>query len=172
MPSLNIVLVEPEIPQNTGNIARTCAATGAILHLIEPLGFSLSDRYLKRSGLDYWGLAQVQVHPNLAAFRAAYPQALCYYASTKAPRDYAGVAYPEDCFLFFGRETRGLPESLLAAEYERCVRIPMRPEARSLNLSNAVAIVLYEVLRQQGFPGLSSQGALTGREEGAWRDYL
>ena len=168
----HIVLLEPEIPQNTGNIARTCAATGAALHLIEPLGFSLSDRYLKRAGLDYWGLAQVRVHASLAAFRAAYPEARCYYASTKAPREYTGVEYPEDCFLFFGRETRGLPESLLAAEYERCIRIPMRPEARSLNLSNAVAIVLYEALRQQGFPGLSSQGALTGREESKWLDYL
>lgn len=168
----HIVLLEPEIPQNTGNIARTCAATGAILHLIEPLGFSLSDRYLKRAGLDYWSLAQVRVHPNLAAFRAEYPEAQCYYASTKAPGAYADVAYPADCFLFFGRETRGLPETLLAAEYERCIRIPMRPEARSLNLSNAVAIVLYEALRQQGFPGLSSEGNLTGREESGWQDYL
>lgn len=169
---IHIVLLEPEIPQNTGNIARSCAATGACLHLIEPLGFSLDDRYLKRAGLDYWHLAQVQTHKSLADFRLAHPDALCYYASTKAPQDYAGIAYPPECFLFFGKETKGLPEALLAENYERCVRIPMRPQARSLNLSNSVAIVLYEALRQQGFPGLASEGQLTEATLPEWQDYV
>lgn len=171
---LHIVLVEPEIPQNTGNIARTCAATGSELHLVKPLGFSLEDRYLKRAGLDYWPLVRVRVHERFADVLAAYPDAPFYYASTKAPRGYAEVAYPEDVFLVFGRESRGLPENLLKRVYDRCVRIPMIPGARSLNLSNSVAIVAYEALRQHGFAGLEAKGALTGRDEapGAWMDYL
>ena len=170
---MHIVLLNPEIPQNTGNIARTCAATGAKLDLIKPLGFEISDRYLKRAGLDYWHMMELRVHEDWAAFMAAYPGAELFFTSKKAPRDYCQVQYGQDDFLVFGRETRGLPETLLKANYERCVRIPMRADARSLNLSNSVAVLLYEALRQQGFPGLSGEGALTGRDEdGAWRDYV
>ena len=171
---MHIVLVEPEIPQNTGNIARTCAATGAVLHLIRPLGFSLDDRYLKRAGLDYWHLMELHVHDDLTSFFRSTQGAHYHFASTKAPRSYTEVMYGPDDMLIFGRETRGLPENLLSQCYDRCIRIPMRPEARSLNLSNSVAIVLYEALRQQGFPGLTEEGHLTGREEeaGAWLDYV
>ena len=171
---MHIVLVNPEIPQNTGNIARTCAATGAKLHLIEPLGFELSDKYLKRAGLDYWRLMTYEVHPSWEAFLSANPGASLYYATTKAPRDYCAVSYGPDDYLVFGRETKGLDEALLAAHYERCVRIPMREDARSLNLANSVAVVLYEALRQQGFPGLSGEGHLRGdaRVSGDWRDYV
>jgi len=168
---INIALVEPEIPQNTGNIARTCAATGAKLHLIRPLGFEISDRYLKRAGLDYWHMVSYEVHDDWDAFAAKYPDAPMHFATTKAPRDYCQTRYGADDFLVFGRETRGLPEALLKPNYDRCVRIPMRPDARSLNLSNAVAVLLYEALRQRGFPGLSGEGSLTGRgETGGWRD--
>ncbi len=172
--ALNIVLVNPEIPQNTGNIARTCAATGAHLHLIEPLGFEISDKYLKRAGLDYWHLMTYQVWPSLEAFLSAHPEGRMWFASTKAPRGYHEAAYQDGDFLVFGCETRGLPENLLERVYDRCVRIPMREEARSLNLSNAVAVTLYEALRQTGFPGLCDHGELTGREEasGPWLDYL
>lgn len=170
---MHIVLVNPEIPQNTGNIARTCAATGAKLHLIEPLGFELSDKYLKRAGLDYWNLMTYEVHSSWAAFCEKYPNAHMHYATTKAPRDYCAAAFQDEDFLVFGRETKGLDESLLAAHYERCIRIPMRPDARSLNLSNSVAIVLYEALRQQGFPGLQHEGSLHNAEPaGDWRDYV
>lgn len=171
---LHIVLVNPEIPQNTGNIARTCAATGATLHLIEPLGFSLSNKYLKRAGLDYWHLMNYRTYPDMEAFLQAYPQARMHFASTKAPKGYHQAEYQDGDFLVFGCETRGLPENLLEKMYDRCVRIPMRPEARSLNLSNSVAIMLYEALRQTGFPGLCDHGSLTGREENAapWLDYL
>ena len=171
---MNIVLVYPEIPQNTGNIARTCAATGAELHLIRPLGFSLDDKYMKRAGLDYWHMMHLTVYDNLEDFFQKHPDAHMHYASTKAPRSYAEVAYGPDDFLVFGQETRGLPENLLERVYDHCIRIPMRAEARSLNLSNSVAIVLYEALRQQGFPGLSAEGHLTGREEadGPWLDYV
>lgn len=168
---MNVVLVNPEIPQNTGNIARTCAATGATLHLIKPLGFELSDRYLKRAGLDYWRLAHVCVHDDWRAFRAAHPSARLLMLTTKARVCYADVAYrPDDC-LVFGRETRGLPEDLLRACPDACVRIPMLSEARSLNLANSVAVVLYEALRQQGFPGLSAEGGAHGNATGAWRDW-
>lgn len=170
---MHVVLVNPEIPQNTGNIARTCAATGAQLHLIEPLGFRIEDRYLKRAGLDYWNLMTLSVHPSWEAFREAHPDAVFHYATTKAPRDYCQAAYGPDDFLVFGRETKGLPEELLAREYGRCIRIPMRAEARSLNLSNSVAVVLYEALRQQGFPGLSGVGHLHREQPGGeWNDYL
>ena len=170
---MNIVLVNPEIPQNTGNIARTCAATGARLHLIEPLGFELSDRYLKRAGLDYWKLMQYEVHPSWEAFCEKFPGACMHFATTKAPRDYCAAEYGPDDFLVFGRETRGLDEKLLAEHYESCIRIPMRPDARSLNLSNSVAVVLYEALRQQGFPGLKGEGSLTQIDPpGDWRDYV
>ena len=171
---MHIVLVNPEIPQNTGNIARTCAATGAMLHLIEPLGFELNDKYLKRAGLDYWRLMRYQVYADWQAFLAAHPGARLHYATTKAPRDYCAVRYADGDFLVFGRETKGLDEALLAANYDCCVRIPMRPDARSLNLSNSVAILLYEALRQQGFPGLSGEGHLRDvqPEAGDWRDYV
>lgn len=170
---MHVVLVNPEIPQNTGNIARTCAATGAALHLIEPLGFSLDDKYLKRAGLDYWHMAKVCRHPSWEAFLSAYPEASLRFASTKAPRDYAAILYGSDDFLVFGRETKGLPEDLLAANYDRCVRIPMREGARSLNLANSVAVVLYEALRQRGFPGLIGEGHLTQVPEGSdWQDYV
>lgn len=171
---LHVVLIEPEIPQNTGNIARTCAATGSELHLVKPLGFKLEDRYLKRAGLDYWPLVKVHVHEDFSQVLAQYPDAPFFYASTKAPRSYAQASYPRDAFLVFGKESRGLPENLLERVYDRCVRIPMAPGARSLNLSNSVAIIVYEALRQQGFEGLVSEGHLTGREEeaDAWMDYL
>ena len=172
--AMNIVLVNPEIPQNTGNIARTCAATGAVLHLIGPLGFSLEDRYLKRAGLDYWRLMEYHVYDSPESFFRAHQGISCHFASTKAPRGYQDAVYRDGDFLFFGCETRGLPENLLEKEYDRCIRIPMREEARSLNLSNSVAIVLYEALRQTGFPGLVSSGRLTGRQEqgNPWLDYV
>lgn len=171
---MNIVLFNPEIPQNTGNIARTCAATGATLHLIEPLGFSLSDKYLKRAGLDYWNLMTYHTYPDFGEFLRQHPDARMHFASTKAPRGYHEATYQDGDFLIFGCETRGLPENLLEQVYDRCIRIPMRPEARSLNLSNSVAIVIYEALRQTDFPGLSSQGHLTGRDEepAPWLDYV
>ena len=170
---MNIVLVEPEIPQNTGNIARTCAATGAKLHLIRPLGFSLADNYLKRAGLDYWNLMTYTVYDNIEEFYARNPDANCYYATKKAARSYADVRYRPDDYLVFGRESRGLDEGLLSGVYDRCIRIPMRGEARSLNLSNSVAVVLYEALRQQDFAGLQQAGSLTEASAGAeWVDYV
>lgn len=170
---MNIVLVNPEIPQNTGNIARTCAATGAALHLVKPLGFSLDDKYMKRAGLDYWFLADVRVHESWEDFLKANPGAPMHYATTKAPRDYCQAKYAPDDFLVFGRETRGLDEELLARNYEKCVRIPMRPEARSLNLANSVAIVLYEALRQLDFPGLTGEGRLHNETPApGWSDYI
>lgn len=171
---LHIVLVNPEIPQNTGNIARTCAATGAKLHLIKPLGFELSDKYLKRAGLDYWHLMTYEVHESWEDFCAQYPDVNLHYATTKAPHDYCGVKYEADDFLVFGRETKGLDEELLANNYDKCVRIPMRHDARSLNLSNSVAIMLYEALRQLDFPGLEGQGHLHHTEPRGpeWKDYI
>ncbi|MBQ9009364.1 MAG: tRNA (cytidine(34)-2'-O)-methyltransferase [Clostridia bacterium] len=173
---IHIVLVEPEIPQNTGNIARTCAATGSRLHLVEPLGFKLEDRYLKRAGLDYWHMVQVDTYPDLGSLMKKWTGNPFYYASTKAKRNYAEVQYPQegDIFLVFGKESRGLPENLLAKVYDHCIRIPMIEGARSLNLSNSVAIVTYEVLRQREFRNLSGSGALTGRDEvdGTWMDYI
>lgn len=158
---LNIVLVEPEIPQNTGNISRTCVATGAILHLVKPLGFSLEDRYLKRAGLDYWNLLDIRYHESLDDFFKVYPSGDFYFSTTKAKYSYNEVSYNDNSFIFFGKETAGLPETLLATNYDHSIRIPMKQEARSLNLSNAVAIVVYEALRQLDFPGLKLQGKLT-----------
>ena len=171
---MHVVLYAPEIPQNTGNIARTCAATRTGLILIEPLGFRLEDKYMKRAGLDYFSMVDIQVLPDFGKLMALYPDARYHFASTKAPRSYTEAVYEPEDFLVFGCETKGLPESLLSRVYDRCVRIPMRPDARSLNLANSVAIVVYEALRQQGFPGLSAQGALTGRadQEAPWMDYL
>ena len=151
MKKINIVLHEPEIPQNTGNIARTCAATGAALHIIKPMGFEIDDRKLKRAGLDYWHLLDITYYENLDDFFEKNPDADFYCYSTKAPRAYTEVDYPSPVFLFFGKETKGLPEDFLVENYERCVRIPMRENLRSLNLSNSVAIGVYEVLRQHGF---------------------
>ena len=162
---MRIILVEPEIPQNTGNIARTCAATGAQLHLIEPMGFSIDEKHVRRAGLDYWPYVQVFTHPSLEAYFERYGRENTLYASTKAARNYAQVRYPRDFALVFGKETRGLPEPLLKENYDVCIRIPMMAHARSLNLGNSVAIVLYEALRQQGFEGLLDQGALTGRTD-------
>lgn len=166
-----MVLVEPEIPQNTGNIARTCAATGSCLHLVEPLGYSLSDRYLRRAGLDYWPLARVTVHPSLPQLQQELSGIPSFYLSVTGEKSYDQAHYPEEVCLVFGRESRGLPRDLLARNREHCLRIPMIGKARSLNLSNAVAIVCYEALRQRGFPGLLAQGA-PAQAEGDWRDYL
>ena len=157
---LNIVLVEPEIPQNTGNISRTCAATGSRLHLIKPLGFELSDRQLKRAGLDYWHLLDVQVYESLGDFFSKNTVRQMRLFTTKAPRTYADVSYADECWLFFGKETRGLPEDFLYAHPEDCVKLPMIEEARSLNLSNSVAIGVYEALRQLGFPHLKGWGKM------------
>ena len=156
--ALHIVLVEPEIPQNTGNISRTCAVTGCVLHLVGPLGFSTDDRQLKRAGLDYWHMLEIHQYEDYHAFLAANPDASMYYLSTKAPASYDKVTYHDGDYLVFGRETRGLSEELLEAHLDRCLRIPMMGDARSLNLSNAVAIVAYEALRQIGFPGMESAG--------------
>ena len=157
---LNIVLVEPLIPQNTGNIARTCAATGARLHLIEPLGFDISEKAVKRAGLDYWPMVDVTVYPGLDALFARNRVEDLWLATTKAPRDYTQADFRDGCWLFFGKETAGLPEWFRLAHRDRCVRIPMRADARSLNLSNSAAILAYEALRQQGFPGLSGAGEM------------
>lgn len=152
--AMHIVLVEPEIPSNTGNIARTCAATGATLHLVKPLGFSVEDKYLKRAGLDYWHLVNIIYHDSLEKFMAAYPGGRFWYATTKGQQSYHQVSYQSEDFLIFGKETRGLPEDLLIAHPNQCIKIPMINEARSLNLANSVAVVLYEALRQQNFNGL------------------
>ena len=161
MATLNIVLVEPRIAGNTGNIARTCAATGARLHLVEPLGFTLEDRLLKRAGLDYWPYLDVTLHKSLPAFLEAARGEELYFFTTKGRVLYSGLSYPDNAWLVFGREDRGLPEALLAAHPDRCVRLPMAPGLRSLNLSNTVAVGVYEVLRQWDFPQLENQGRLT-----------
>lgn len=160
MPILNIVLVEPEIPQNTGNIARTCAATGARLHLVEPMGFTPDDKKLKRAGLDYWHLLDITYYRSLDDFFERNQGGSFYYFTTKALHTYSEIAYPDNAFLVFGKETAGLPESLLHQNPDRCVRLPMRGQARSLNLSNAVAVGVYEVLRQWNYPELQNQGRL------------
>ena len=159
---LNVVLVEPEIPQNCGNIARTCAATGARLHLIRPLGFDISEKAVRRAGLDYWHLVEVFDYESLEDFFARNDVRQMWCLSTKAPRCYTEVRFEDGCYLFFGKETKGLPESFLEAHRESCVRIPMRAEARSLNLSNSVAITVFEALRQQEFPGLLDHGKMKG----------
>ena len=156
---LNIVLVEPQIPQNTGNIARTCAATGARLHLVKPMGFTVDDKKLKRAGLAYWYLLDITYYENLQDFFEKNSGPF-YYFTTKARHRYSDVNYPEGAYLVFGREDAGLPESLLYQNPETCVRLPMRSMARSLNLSNTVAIAVYEALRQGGFDGLQEQGSL------------
>ena len=159
---LNIVLVEPEIPQNTGNIARTCAATRSCLHLVRPLGFDISERAVRRAGLDYWHMVDLRVYDSLDHFFAVNPRPDLWLATTKAPRDYTQATFREGCWLMFGKETAGLPEDLRLRWSHRCIRIPMRPDARSLNLANSVAVLTYEALRQQGFPGLSGEGGMAG----------
>ncbi|HZK25126.1 MAG TPA: tRNA (uridine(34)/cytosine(34)/5-carboxymethylaminomethyluridine(34)-2'-O)-methyltransferase TrmL [Oscillospiraceae bacterium] len=151
---MHIVLVEPEIPPNTGNISRTCAVTNTTLHLVKPLGFSLDERHLKRAGLDYWQHLQLMMHDNLASFLPTISAQSCWFLTTKGQRLYTDVVYQPSDYLFFGKETAGLPAWLLAKYPERCLRVPMGPQLRSLNLSNTVAIVLYEALRQQDFPAL------------------
>ena len=161
MSKIHIVLHEPEIPQNTGNIARTCAATGAALHLIRPMGFTVDDKKLKRAGLDYWNKLDITYYDGLADFYTRHPDAEIYYFSTKAQHTHTDVTYPEEVFLMFGKESAGLPEELLLQNASHTVRIPMRDTLRSLNLSNAAANAVYEVLRQQNFAGLREDGALT-----------
>ena len=161
MSHIHIVLHEPEIPQNTGNIARTCAAIGASLHLIRPLGFTIDDKKLKRAGLDYWHHLDITYYDGLDDFYAKNPDAKVFYFTTKAKHVYTEVQYPDPVFIMFGKETRGLPEDLLYAHPEECVRLPMRDGLRSLNLSNTVAIAVYEILRQGNFEGLRTAGELT-----------
>ncbi len=157
---MHIVLHEPEIPQNTGNIARTCAATGATLHLIEPLGFSLDEKQIKRAGLDYWHLVNVKTYKNYEVFLKENNYPRVYMATTKSRQAYTEVSYEEDAFIMFGKETAGIPEEILLENKETCIRIPMIGEARSLNLSNSVAVVLYEALRQHQFNHLKCEGEL------------
>lgn len=161
MNNLNIVLFEPEIPQNTGNIARTCAAVGASLHLIRPLGFEIDDRKLKRAGLDYWYALDIHYYDGLDDFFSKVSASQVYYFSTKAPQKYTDVTYPLPIYLMFGKETAGLPEALLKENRDHCVRIPMKNGLRSLNLSNSAAIAIYEVLRQNDFFNLQNVGSPT-----------
>ncbi len=160
MGTVNIVLVEPEIPQNCGNIARTCAATGSRLHLVRPLGFDISDRAVKRAGLDYWHLVDITVYENLTEFLQKHGSEDLWLATTKAPRRYTEAAFRDGCWLVFGKETAGLPEPFREAYRDKCIRLPMISEARSLNLSNSVAVLCYEALRQLGFPGLLGAGSM------------
>lgn len=154
MAALNLVLVEPEIPQNTGNVARTCAVTGAALHLVKPMGFEIDDKKLKRAGLDYWDKLDITYYDSLDDFLRINEKEELFFFSTKATNAHSDVAYPKRCFLIFGKETAGLPKWLVESNPERAVRIPMRNELRCLNLSNSVAIGAYEVLRQWGYPEL------------------
>ena len=158
--NLNIVLVEPQIPPNTGNIARTCALTGARLHLVKPLGFETTDKHLKRAGLDYWNEVDITYYNGLEDFFARNSGNF-YYFTTKGKNTYSDISYPDNSYLVFGKENKGLPESLLVKNPGTCLRIPMRPRLRSLNLSNSVAIAVYEVLRQWDFPNLATEGQLT-----------
>ena len=165
--TLNIVLVEPQIPQNTGNISRTCACTGARLHLVKPLGFEIDDKKLKRAGLDYWQYLDVSIYENMDEFFEKNKGGSFYYFTTKAPYKYSDAEYPDNAYIVFGREDAGLPEKLLYENQDSCVRIPMLQKVRSLNLSNSVAIAAYEVLRQWDFPELSGAGKLRNY---IWRD--
>ena len=157
---MNIVLFEPEMPMNTGNIGRTCVATNTRLHLIEPLGFRLGDREVKRAGLDYWPRLDVTVYSDYQDFLQRNPGAKIYMATTKAKRIYTDISYEPDCYIMFGPESRGIPEEMLVKNGEDCVRIPMWGETRSLNLSNSVAVILYEALRQNGFERMTMEGEL------------
>ncbi len=158
---LNVVLVKPEIPGNTGNIARTCAATGSRLHLIKPLGFSIDDKYVKRAGLDYWHLVDLRVYENLDSFFSQNAGGRFFFSTTKGSQTYCEAKFTDGCFILFGRETKGLPEDLLRSQDPHSlIRIPMKDDARSLNLANSAAVVVYEALRQLGFPGLLREGFL------------
>ena len=162
--SLNVALIEPEIPQNTGNIARTCAATGARLHLVGPMGFQIDERRVRRAGLDYWDKLDITYYDSTEEFFRQNEGAEFFYYTTKAEQTHSDVNYPNGAFLVFGKETKGLPEELLKANHDRCVRIPMRGIIRSLNLSNSVAIAVYETLRQWDYPELSLKGKLHNLE--------
>ncbi len=164
MYNLNIVLAEPQIPQNTGNISRTCAVTGARLHLIRPFGFEITDRHLKRAGLDYWDKLDIACYDSMNDFFERNEGGRFFYFTTKGRNVHSDISYPDNCYLIFGREDRGLPEELLYKNPDTCVRIPMRNSLRSLNLSNSAAIAVYEVLRQWGYPELSREGSLTKYE--------
>ena len=166
MYKINIVLHEPEIPQNTGNIARTCAATGASLHIIEPMGFKIDDKKLKRAGLDYWDKLDITYYKNYEDFLQKRPDAInnTYYFSTKSLNSYTDIEYCDNVYIMFGKETKGIPEDILYDNRDFCVRIPMRDTIRSLNLSNSVAIAVYEIIRQKGFDGLIAQGKLTSKD--------
>ncbi|MEG1869877.1 MAG: tRNA (uridine(34)/cytosine(34)/5-carboxymethylaminomethyluridine(34)-2'-O)-methyltransferase TrmL [Oscillospiraceae bacterium] len=166
---INIVLIEPQIPQNTGNIARTCAATGAKLHLVGPLGFQIDDKKLKRAGLDYWDLLDIYYYKSIEEFFANNKDGGFFYFTTKARNCYSDIEYPNNCYLVFGREDAGLPEKLLLQNENNCIRLPMREQSRSLNLSNSVAIGVYEVLRQWKFPTLTCEGKLTAYN---WGDMI
>ncbi len=163
----NIVLVQPEIPQNAGNIARTCAATGTRLHMVKPLGFEVTDKYLKRAGLDYWNLVEIFYYDSFDQLQAQNPTARFFYFTTKAQHRHSDVQFKDGDFLVFGKETKGLPEELLLKNENQCLRIPMFAQARSLNLSNSVAIALYEALRQNDYPDLLEEGEL---HEHSWSE--
>ena len=163
----HIVLVEPEIPQNAGIIARTCAATGTHLHMIRPLGFEVTDKYLKRAGLDYWHLVDISYYDSFQQLQEQYPDGRFFYFTTKGRHRHSDVEFKDGDFLVFGKETKGLPEELLMKNEETCLRIPMFSEARSLNLSNSVAVALYEALRQRDYEGLLEEGEL---HEHSWKD--
>lgn len=165
MSDINIVLIEPEIPQNTGNIARTCAATGIALHLVKPMGFEIDNAKLKRAGLDYWDKLDITFYENSDEFFQIHKNEQMYFFSTKSPISYTSVNYPKRVFIVFGKETKGLPEDLLTKNIDKCVRIPMRDGLRSLNLSNSVAIAVYEVLRQRDFEGLIEYGMFKTLDE-------
>lgn len=160
---MNIVLIEPEIPQNAGNIVRTCAVTNTNLYMVKPLGFDLDEKHFRRAGMDYRDFANVKVVDTFEEIMESNPNAKFYFASTKSKKTYADVKYDKDCFIVFGKESFGIRESILKSHYEDCIRIPMIEKARSLNLSNSVAIILYEALRQNNFDGLKDEGSLTGR---------
>ncbi len=157
---INIVLLEPEMPANTGNIGRTCVATGAKLHLIEPMGFLINDKMIKRAGLDYWDKLNVETYINFEDFLEKNPNAKIYMATTKSKQTYTEVSYEDDCYIMFGKESAGIPEEILLKNKENCVRIPMLSDIRSLNLSNSVSIVLYEALRQLDFKNMQLEGQL------------
>lgn len=157
---MNIVLLEPEIPQNTGNIGRTCCATGTKLHLIEPMGFRINEKSLKRAGMDYWENLDVTIYDSFSDFLEKNPDAKIWLATTKAPKRYTDVQFRENDFIMFGKESAGIPEEILIDHKDNCIRIPMNPEIRSLNLANSVAIVLYEALRQNEFAGMQMEGQL------------
>ena len=169
MSTLNVVLVEPEIPQNTGNIARTCAATGARLHIVKPMGFTIDNKKLKRAGLDYWDYLDITYYENLSEFLRANADADLFFFTTKGRKVYSDECFPDNCYLVFGKETAGLPEELLLSRPGSCLRLPMRGGLRSLNLSNTVCTAVYEVLRQWGYPELQNFGQL---HKYKWEDLI